>query len=102
MTTMDTRVVPELIQSAVDSYSQNIASGDQKLALDVPFAMLRQAATLLSTCCEDNPAALARMVAGEFLLRLELRFRGVTNNDHVGAALRHAEKAINFEFPELH
>jgi hypothetical protein len=98
----DDKLVPTLIQRAVDTYTNSIAADHQQLHLGVPFALLRQAATLLSRCCvNDSGCSFERLVAGEFLHRLELRFRG-SDDDRIGEALRLAEQQINREFPQIH
>jgi hypothetical protein len=100
------RDAPMLIQSAVNDFVKDITAGNATPA--VPFDKLRQAAAILNSFANDNNISwiehgreLERAIADEFLQRLELKFRAVENNSHVGQALRYAERSIADEFPSL-
>src|SRR5258708_6061324 len=97
------RDAPLLIQSAVNDFVRDIASGNTMP--EVPFDKLRQAATILLSFADDNSISwiergrdLERAIGEEFLARLELRFRAATNGTHIAEALRYAERAIADEF----
>jgi hypothetical protein len=88
----------------VEAYMENVFQTPPGSVPELPLNLLRRATSLLLEIVHDDgtPADAAKAVADEFILRLELRYRGVENCTHVAEALRFARESLDQEFPTVH
>jgi hypothetical protein len=101
-TSAEARAPADRIQACVERFAKDVFEASGNDLPDVPFGDLGEAALLLAGNVKEEVPTLLRVVADEFLLRLEICWRGTLNGSRQALALRHAFNQLQTVFPTKH